>query len=112
MAIEDGRLKTALAIDNTSDLVTVSLGPPITVVPTNLFVRRFNDPKVGIDDQQMQDFKDRLKIYLPKIASDIDKIPENANLIIEDVAEYVRLALLKQEASSAFVEHVAARNLK
>jgi hypothetical protein len=112
MATEDGRLKLALAIDNTSDLVTVNLGPPASVDPNDLFVRQFNDPKVGIDNDQMGDFKERLKVYLPKIASDIDKIPENSNLIIEDVAEYVRLALLKQAATNEFLGHVAAKKLK
>jgi len=112
MATEDGRLKVALAIDNTSDLVTVSLGPPATVDPNDLFIRQFNDPKVGIDNEQMRDFKERLKIFLPKIASDIDQIPENSNLIIEDVAEFVRLALLKQAANSEFNFHIAAKKMK
>ena len=111
MATEDGRLKVALAIDNTSDLVTVNLGPPASVDPSDLFIRQFNDPKVGIDNDQMPDFKKRLKIYLPKIAADIDKIPDNSNLIIEDVAEYVRLALLKQETTNAFHGHVTARKM-
>lgn len=112
MAIEDGRLKVVLAIAATSDLVTVNLGPPVTIDPNDLFIRQFDDPKVGIDSEQMRDFKERLKIFLPQIAAAIDKIPENSALIIEDVAELVRLALLKQEASNAFEMHIAARKMK
>jgi hypothetical protein len=112
MATDDGRLKVALAIAATTDLVTVNLGPPVTADPSDLFIRTFNDPKVGIDDEQMRDFKERLKIFLPTITTDIDQIPENSNLIIEDVAELVRLALLNQAAINAFASHIEAMNLK
>src|SRR5438128_11348612 len=97
MAIKDGRLEVALAIARTSDLVTVVIQPP-SVDPSNLFNRTFNDNKVGIDDGQMSIFKAELEKLLPEITSDIDRIPENANQIIEDVAEFVRLALLKNSA--------------
>jgi hypothetical protein len=112
MATDDGRLKVALAIAATTDLVTVNLGPPATVDPNDLFIRTFNDPGVGIDNEQMRDFKERLKVFLPKIASDIDQIPENSNLIIEDVAELVRLALLNQATNNAFISHIDAMNMK
>lgn len=112
MATDDGRLKVALAIAATTDLVTVNLGPPVTADPNDLFIRTFNDPKVGIDNEQMRDFKERLKIFLPKITADIDQIPENSNLIIEDVAELVRLALLNQAANNAFASHIEAMNMK
>jgi hypothetical protein len=112
MATDDGRLKLALAIAASTDLVTVNLGPPATVDPSDLFIRRFNDPKVGLDNEQMRDFKERLKIFLPSISADIDQIPENSNLIIEDVAEFVRLALLTQTSNNAFISHVEAMNTK
>jgi hypothetical protein len=97
MAVKDGRLEVALAIARTSDLVTVVVQPP-SVDPSDLFDRAFNDNKVGIDDGQMSIFKAELAKLLPEIASDISRIPENANQIIEDVAEFVRLALLKNSA--------------
>jgi hypothetical protein len=97
MPIKDGRLEVALAIARTSDLVTVVAQPP-SVDPSDLFDRAFNNNKVGIDDGQMSIFKAELDKLLPEITSDIDRIPENANQIIEDVAEFVRLALLKNSA--------------
>lgn len=112
MATDDGRLKVALAIAATTDLVTVNLGPPATVDPSDLFIRPFDDPGVGIDSEQMRDFKERLKIFLPQIASAIEKIPENSALIIEDVAEFVRLALLKDAATEALAKHVSTRKMK
>jgi hypothetical protein len=112
MATDDGRLKVALAIAATTDLVTVNLGPPATVDPSDLFIRRFNDPGVGIDNDQMRDFKERLKVFLPKIMSVIDQIPDNSNLIIEDVAELVRLALFNEATNNAFTSHVNAMNIK
>jgi hypothetical protein len=112
MATDDGRLKVALAIAATTDLVTVNLGPPATVDPSDLFIRTFNDPRVGIDNEQMRDLKERLKVFLPTITSDIEQIPENSNLIIEDVAELVRLALLNQATNNAFISHIDAMKLK
>lgn len=112
MATDDGRLKVILAIAATTDLVTVNLGPPATVDPNDLFIRTFNDPKVGIDNEQMRDFKERLKSFLPTITANIDQIPENSNLIIEDVAELVRLALLNEAANNAIASHMEAMNLK
>jgi hypothetical protein len=97
MPVKDGRLEVALAIARTSDLVTVVV-QPLSVDPSDLFDRAFNNNKVGIDDGQMSLFKAELERLLPEITTDIDRIPENANQIIEDVAEFVRLALLKSSA--------------
>ncbi|MEK6286506.1 MAG: hypothetical protein AABO57_12255 [Acidobacteriota bacterium] len=95
MAIEDGRLEVALAIARTSDLVTVDTQTdPVTVDPDDLFDRTFNDNGVGIDDDQMAVFKAELVKLLNEIESDINRIPENSNQVIEQVAEFVRLALL------------------
>jgi hypothetical protein len=97
MHIRDGRLEVAIAIARTTDLVTVdTTGGTITVDPDDLFTRTFNDNKVGIDDQQMRIFKAELQRLLPEIRSDISRIRENSNEVIEDVAEFIRLALLKQ----------------
>jgi len=95
--IKTGRLEVALAIARTSDLVTVDTSTkPVTVDPDDLFVRTFNDPGVGIDDQQMLTFKADLTTLLPEIRADVARIPKNANQVIEEVAEFVRLALLKK----------------
>ena len=100
MAIKDGRLEVALAIARTSDLVTVETSTdPITVDPDDLFVRTFKDNGVGISDDQMPVFKAELAKLLPEIDTDISRIPDNANQVIEEVAEFVRRALLNQAAS-------------
>ena len=94
MAIKDGRLEVATAIADTTDLVTVDpTTEPFTTEPDDLFDRRFNDTKVGIDDDQMRLFKASLKELLPEISQEIERIPRNSNLLIDDVAEFVRLAL-------------------
>lgn len=97
MAIKDGRLEVVIAISRTSDLVTVdTTTDPITVDPDDLADRTFNDNGVGIDDDQMRIFKAELTKLLPEITADIARIPENANQVIEQVAEFVTLALLNQ----------------
>jgi hypothetical protein len=94
MAIKDGRLEVATAIADTSDLVTVDpTTDPFTTDPKDLFDLRFNDDQVGIDDNQMRLFKASLDELLPEISREIDRIPNNSNLLIEDVAEFVMLAL-------------------
>jgi len=98
MPVKTGRIEVALAIEAVSNLVNVTIGPPASVKPSDLFKRTFNDPKVGIDDFQMPEFKEKLKGLLPEISDAIDKIKDNSNLNIGDVAEVVRLALLLQAA--------------
>jgi hypothetical protein len=102
MAIKDGRLEVVTAIADTTDLVTVdpTTNPP-TVDPENLFDLTFNDERVGIDDSQMRLFKASLEELLPEITSDIERIPNNSNLLIDDVAEFVRLALRARVALTA-----------
>lgn len=102
MAIKDGRLEVAMAIADTTDLVTVDpTTEPFTTDPDDLFERTFNDDRVGIDDNQMRLFKASLEELLPEIARDIERIPENSNLLIDDVAEFVRLALRARTALTA-----------
>jgi transcription termination factor NusB len=94
-AIHDGRSEIARAIAAVSSLVQLNLTTdPVTTDPEDLFDHKFNDPQVGIDDGQMIAFKRYLQACLPGIYKNIDQIPENANQVIDDVAEAVRLALL------------------
>jgi hypothetical protein len=94
MPIKDGRLEVVTAIADTTDLVTVdpTTDPP-TVDPEDLLDLKFNDERVGMDDSQMRLFKASLEELLPEIERDIERIPNNSNLLIDDVAEFVRLAL-------------------
>jgi len=101
MTNKDGRIEVAIAISQTTNLVEVNPNAkPFTTVPDDLFDICFNDPKVGIDDQQMAIFKKYLKILLPAIKTDINKIPDNANQLIEDVAKFVKLSLLVLQMKS------------
>ena len=101
MAIKDGRLEVVTAIADTTDLVTIdpTTDPP-TVEPDDLFDLTFNDDRVGIDDDQMRLFKASLEELLPEITSDIERIPNNANVVIDNVAEFVRLSLRAKSALS------------
>jgi hypothetical protein len=94
MAIKDCRLEVATAIAETTDLVTVDpTTEPFTTDPGDLFDLTFNDEQVGIDDLQMGIFKATLEELLPEISRDVERIPNNSNMLIEDVAEFVMLAL-------------------
>ena len=89
----DGQLQVALAVERVSALVTVdATKTPFDTVPDLLFLRPFNDPKVGISDEQMAFFKARLKEFLPEIAATIDGIAEDATQKISAVARIVWLA--------------------
>jgi hypothetical protein len=91
----DGRLEVALGTASCTNLVTVdATAHPFTTVPDDLFDLTFNNPKVGLDDDQIRVFKAALKRLLSTITDDIDQIPDNANQQIEQVAEFVRLSLL------------------
>jgi len=89
----DGQLQVALAVAGVSKLVTVDpTQKPFGTDPDGLFLLTFNDPKVGISDLQMPFFKSILKVLLPEIADDIDKIAEKASQKIDDVANIVLVA--------------------
>jgi hypothetical protein len=93
--VGDGSLQVILAIASVSSLVTVNTSTsPATLTPSNLGQLTFNDVNVGLSNTQMAIFKANLTTLLPRIATDIAKIPENAALNIVDVAKFVRLALL------------------
>jgi hypothetical protein len=96
LMVTDGALQVALAVASVTTLVTVdSTQDPFVVDPDDLGSLTFGDPKVGMSDQQVAIFKANLKILLPQISKDIDQLPESASLAIGDVAEFVRLSLLK-----------------
>jgi hypothetical protein len=90
----DGRLEIALAIAGTTQKVKVDpTKHPFETTPDDLFDRTFNDEQVGIDDTQMEVFKANLTLLLPEIKSDIAQIPDNASLKIDQVAQFIELAL-------------------
>jgi hypothetical protein len=91
---DDGSIELAMAIASVTSKVTVALNP-LRVEPDDLFELTFNDPTVGISNAQMADVKANLTFLLPEIADDIARIPEDASNEIEDVQEFIRLALLK-----------------
>jgi hypothetical protein len=96
----DGRIQVALSIAAVSSLVTVdATAHPFTTIPDDLFDRTFGDKEVGINDDQMSSFKAGLSVMLPQIKEDISQIPENSSLLIEKVAEFVRVSLLPAQPS-------------
>jgi hypothetical protein len=100
-AFRDGRSEIARAIASVSSLVQVNLATdPATTDPEDLFDHKFSDPQVGIDDSQMIAFKRYLQACLPGIYKNIEQIPENASQEIEEVAEFVRCALLAAGAGA------------
>lgn len=91
----DGRLEVALAVAATSKGVRVdATHHPFMVDPENLFDLSFNDPRVGISDSGISAFKACLGLLLPDVVEDIEELPDSSDLVIEDVAEYVRVSLL------------------
>jgi hypothetical protein len=93
--VGDGSLQVVLAIASVTTLVTVdsTQNPPV-ISPEDLGMLTFNDPAVGMTDEQVAIFKANLAIMLPEIAVDIRRIPDNANQNIGDVAQFVQLALV------------------
>jgi hypothetical protein len=92
----DGRLEIAEAIAATTTKVSVDpTTSPFSTTPDNLFDLTFNDPNVGIDDENlMAVFKAFLERRLPTIAQSIEsKVPANPNLDIDLVAQFVFAAL-------------------
>ena len=90
---QDTRLQLALSVARVSALVQVDASKtPFQTVPDGLFLRAFNDNRVGISDEQMAFFKARLKDFLPEVGSTIDGIAEDSSQFIGDVARLVWLA--------------------
>ena len=94
-AVGDGSLQVLLALASVTTLVTVdaTTSPP-TVEPENIGALTFGDPAIGLTHDGVAIFKANLKALLPEIATEIDKIPDNANLNIADVARFVQLSLM------------------
>jgi hypothetical protein len=93
--VGDGSLQIALAIASVTTLVTVDTRQdPPAITPEDLGMLTFNDPAVGMTDEQVAIFKSNLEILLPQIAADIAEIPDNANQNIGDVAQFIQLALV------------------
>ena len=93
--VGDGSLQMALAIASVTTRVTVdTTQDPPAITPEDLGLLTFNDPAVGMTDEQVAIFKSNLIILLPDIANDIRQIPDNANQNIGDVAQFIQLALV------------------
>ena len=93
--IGDGGVQVAMAIASVTTLVTVDTSQdPVVVTPDNLGDLTFDDPAVGMSDDQMPIFKANLKILLPLIADDISQIPDNSKLLISKVARFVQLSIM------------------
>jgi hypothetical protein len=91
----NGSLKLLLAIASITNLVTVDLSKnPPTFKPANLDTLALDDPTVGISDGQMPILKANLKQMLPQIAADIDQIPDNAAVTVDQLADLVNTALM------------------
>lgn len=92
--VTDGAIQVVIAIASVATLVTVDTtqDPPV-FDPDDLGSLTFGDPRVGLTDEGVAIFKANLKVLLPQIVSDIDQIPDNANLNIGDVARFVQLSL-------------------
>ena len=90
MSVVNVELIIALIIRDLSDLVQMS---DSGITPDDLFSRTFNDPKVGLSNEQMPFFKANLAAALPQAAQDIARIDENAALSIGEVADLVRASL-------------------
>ena len=93
-SVTDGAIQVVMAIASVTTLVTVdTTQDPPAFEPDDLGTLTFGDPRVGLTDAGVAIFKANLKILLPTIADDIDEIPDNANLKIEDVAKFIQLSL-------------------
>jgi hypothetical protein len=95
LAVTDGGLQVAIAVASVTNMVTVDTTQnPFVVDPDDLGTLTFGDSKVGMSNAQVAIFKANLKILIPQISKDIDKLPDDAGLNIGKVAEFVRVSLL------------------
>src|ERR1022692_1636087 len=93
LAVTTGAIQVAIAIAATTTVVTVdTTTTPPTINPPDLDAKTFAD--VGMDDSLVSIFKANLKVLLSEISSDIDKLPDNANMNIGKVMDFVRLSIL------------------
>lgn len=87
--VTTGALQVVEALAAVTDLVTVdtSKKPPV-VTPPDLPDKTF--AQVGLDDAGVAVFKTNLKVLLDFIAAAIDQLPDNSNVTIGKVMEFVR----------------------
>jgi hypothetical protein len=88
------RSTTALlvALASVSPRVTVDLSKtPVAYKPADLFSETFD--MLGFGDDQVEILKAQLRMLLPNIPGDIDRLPANSNVNIGTVAQYLRLSL-------------------
>lgn len=92
--VTDGSIQVVIAIASVTTLVTVdtSRNPP-AFDPDDLGSLTFGDPRVGLTDEGVAIFKANLKMLLPSIGDDIDRLPDNADLNIGEVAKFIQLSL-------------------
>lgn len=89
-----GGLQVALALASVTSKVRVdTTADPFQTTPADLFARRFDDPRVDLDDRGMVTFLANLQSQLPATASDIAQLPASAKIKIGDVAHFVGLSL-------------------
>jgi serine protease AprX len=89
-----GALQVALALASVTSKVRVdTTAEPFETTPADLFARRFDDPRIGVDDRGMAAFLANLRSQLPAIASDLARLPPSARVSIGDVATFVGLSL-------------------
>jgi hypothetical protein len=93
LEITTGALQVIIAIASVTTTVTVNtkVKPP-QITPPNLSSLTF--AQVGLDDEGVAVFKHNLKILLDFIATEIDKLPDNKNVNIGKVMEFIRLSIL------------------
>ena len=102
-----GALQVALALASVTSKVRVdTTTDPFQTIPADLFARRFDDPRVGLDDRGMSAFVANLQSQLPAIVSDLARLPVSAKVRIGDVANFVALSLTTKRRES---RPVAAR---
>jgi len=93
LEISTGALQVVIAIASVTNTVTVNTSvKPVEIKPPNLPDLTFAD--VGLGDDDVAVFKHNLKVLLDFIANQIDQLPENSNLKIGKVMEFVRLSIL------------------
>jgi len=93
LAVTTGTVQVVIALASVTSVVTVdTTKKPIKVNPPNLRDLSFAD--VGLDDDGVAIFKENLIVLLDFIADDIRKLPDNRNVNIGKVLEFVRLSIL------------------
>jgi hypothetical protein len=93
LEVTTGSIQVIIALASVTTVVTIntSVKPP-AIQPPNLGEKTFKD--VGLDDDGVAVFKENLKVLLDFIPGEIDKLPDNSNVKISKVMEFIRLSIL------------------